>query len=208
VIGIMGGTFDPIHYGHLRSALEAAEALSLQKVLFIPTHTPLLKQQPICTEQDRLMMIKLAINDTPFFQLDEREITRKGCSYTIDTLKALRIDYPEEQFAFLLGADAFANFKQWKDWRAIMEHVHLAVLHRPDYPLDSSDWESWQWAMDSCLLDDTVSGRIFPLPVTPLSISSTFIRRQLSQQKTVRFLLPENVLSYIVDRNLYRCTPC
>jgi len=203
MIGILGGTFDPIHYGHLRTALEAAEALSLQKVLFIPTHTPLLKQHPSGSEQDRVQMIKLAIKNIPFFQLDEREIVREGCSYTVDTLRSLCADYPEERFVFLLGADAFAGFKHWKNWQTIMQQVHLAVLHRPDYSLDSSAWQPQQWITDHAVLQRTTSGGIFPLAVTQLSISSTSIRQQIALQKSVRFLLPEPVINYIVEQRLY-----
>ncbi len=203
MIGIMGGTFDPIHYGHLRTALEAAEALLLQYVLFIPTHTPLLKQHPTCSEQDRVNMIKLAIKDTPLFQLDEREIVREGNSYTVDTLSELCADYPTEQFVFLLGADAFAGFKQWKNWQAILEHVHLAVLHRPNYSLDRSAWQPQQWITNRAVLQNMLSGGIFPLAVTQLSISSTLIRQQISQQKNVRFLLPDQVVNYIMERRLY-----
>ena len=203
MIGIMGGTFDPIHYGHLRTALEAAEALLLQHVLFIPTHTPLLKQRPTCSEQDRVNMLKLAIKSTPLFQLDEREIVREGCSYTVDTLSELCADYPAEQFVFLLGADAFAGFKQWKNWQVILEHVHLAVLHRPDYFLDRSAWQPEQWITDRAVLQSMLSGGIFPLAVTQLSISSTFIRQQITQQKNVRFLLPDQVVNYIMERRLY-----
>jgi nicotinate-nucleotide adenylyltransferase len=203
MIGIMGGTFDPIHYGHLRTALEAAEALSLQQVLFIPTHTPLLKQRPTCSKEDRVNMLKLAINNTPLFTLDEREIVREGCSYTVDTLSALCADYPAEQFVFLLGADAFAGFKQWKNWQAILQQVHLAVLHRPDYSVDLSAWQPQQWVTDRVVLQGMLSGGIFPLAVTQLSISSTFIRQQITQQKNVRFLLPDQVVNYIMERRLY-----
>lgn len=199
----MGGTFDPIHYGHLRTALEAAEALSLQHVLFIPTHTPLLKQRPTCSEQDRVNMLKLAINNTLLFKLDEREIVREGRSYTVDTLSALCADYPAEQFVFLLGTDAFAGFKRWKNWQAILEQVHLAVLHRPDYSVDLSAWQPQQWITERTVLQSMLSGGIFPLAVTQLSISSTFIRQQITQQKNVRFLLPDPVISYIMERRLY-----
>ncbi len=203
MIGIMGGTFDPIHYGHLRTALEAAEALSLRHVLFIPTHTPLLKQHPACSEQDRVNMLKLAIKNTSLFQLDEREIVREVCSYTVDTLSELCADYPAEQFVFLLGADAFAGFKQWKNWHVILKQVHLAVLHRPDYSLDRSAWQPQQWITDRAVLQNMLSGGIFPLAVTQLSISSTFIRQQIRQQKNVRFLLPDQVVNYIMERRLY-----
>lgn len=202
MIGIMGGTFDPIHYGHLRTALEAAEALSLQKVLFIPTHTPLLKQRPACSEHDRLTMIKLAIENVSLFQLDAREIIRQGRSYTIDTIKSLQTDYPQESFVLLLGADAFAHFKQWKNWQTILERVHLVVLHRPDYVLDSSEWQQ-QWTTDNEVLTRTSSGCIFPLAVSQLAISSTVIRQHFAQHKSVRFLLPDNVLRYSMDRQLY-----
>jgi nicotinate-nucleotide adenylyltransferase len=203
MIGIMGGTFDPIHYGHLRTALEAAEALSLQQVLFIPTHTPLLKQHPTCSGQDRVNMLKLALKETPLFQLDEREIAREGYSYTVDTLSALCADYPTEQLVFLLGADAFAAFKQWKNWQAIMRLVHLVVLHRPDYSLDQLAWQSQQWITDAAVLQRISSGGIFPLAVTQLSISSTFIRQQIALQKNVRFLLPDPVINYIMEQRLY-----
>ena len=202
----MGGTFDPVHYGHLRSALEVVEALSLSEVRFIPAKLPPLKDQPQCSERDRINMLQLAIEDVPEFSLDEREMQREGRSYTIDTLKSLCADYPHEQFVFMLGVDAFNPFKQWKDWQEILTLVNLVILHRPGYVLDRSAWQAQQWAEHVDDLYKNKSGKLLAIPVIALEISSTVIKQQLLQKKEIRFLVPEKVRSYIKAKKLYSQT--
>ena len=202
----MGGTFDPVHYGHLRSALEAMEVLSLSEVRFIPAKVPPLKNQPHCSEQDRINMLQLSIEDVPEFIIDEREMKREGRSYTIDTLKSLSIDFPHDQFVFMLGVDAFNQFKQWKNWQEILVLVHLVILHRPGYTLDRSAWSAQQWAENAVDLCEYQAGKLLAVPVTALEISSTAIKQQLLQKREARFLVPEKVRLYIKAKKLYSHT--
>ncbi len=202
----MGGSFDPVHYGHLRSALEVMEALSLSEVRFIPAKVSPLKDQPHCSEQDRMNMLRLAIEGVPEFTLDKREMEREGSSYTIDTVKALYADYPNEQFVFILGVDAFNQFKQWKNWQEILALIHLVIVHRPSYTLDRSEWEEQQWLENANDLYKYQSGKLLAIPVMPLEISSTAVKQLLLQDKKIHFLVPEKVRHYIKAKKLYSHT--
>lgn len=208
-IGVLGGTFDPIHYGHLRMAEELAEALGLTEVRIIPAGQPPHRTAPRTPARHRLEMARLAIAGNPRFKLDEREVLQARASYTVDTLSALRTELGKQQPIWLLmGADAFLGLSTWKEWQRLFELAHIAVAHRPGYRLAQSD------ALDDGLrhelerrqvsgAPDTPAGSVLLRPITQLDISATDIRSRLQEGRSARYLTPDSVLDYIQKNNLY-----
>lgn len=211
-IGIFGGTFDPIHYGHLRLAEEMAGALNLREVRFIPAAQPPLRAAPQTSAAHRVEMVRRAITGNPQFVLDEREVRRAelhaGPSYTVDTLSELRAELGLEQPLYLLlGADAFINLPNWHDWRRLFELAHIGVAERPGTLLQQTLAEDLRSEMAmrnvSDLANITAAGTISIVPMTPLAISARRIRAALIAQTSVRYLLPDDVLDYIQHQHLY-----
>lgn len=209
MIGLFGGTFDPIHFGHLRPALDVMEALSLDALSFIPAHRPPLRGEPVVTSTQRVEMVKLAISKQPGFVLDTCELDREGASYTVDTLKLLREKLGGKiPLVLLMGSDAFAKLPQWHEWEELTEFAHIAVMMRPDAALDESGFpEGWL----SERLTDSVgalraepSGKVFTVPVTQLAISATNIRERLAAGRSIRYLTPASVCDYIKEYGLYQ----
>jgi nicotinate-nucleotide adenylyltransferase len=212
-IGVLGGTFDPIHYGHLRLAEEVGETLRLEEVRFIPSGTPPHRSAPAVPAEHRLAMTQLAAAGNPRFQVDEREVRRAGPGYTYDTLKSLRAEQGEARpLALLLGADAFLEFATWHRWREIFGLAHIAVAHRPGFPV-----EQWSGRMPLPLAREysarrmqqplavhlSPAGGIVVVPFTALDISATAIRDMLRAGASPRYLLPGAVLDYIRTHRLY-----
>ena len=204
MIGIMGGTFDPIHFGHLRTALEIAESCGMEQVRFIPGNVPPHRPQPKASAEQRWEMVNLAVESEPLFQADRRELERQGNSYTVDTLTSLRDDLGAKiPLGFVLGMDAFLAFRSWHRWRDIMQLAHLVVMSRPGYTPDPQDWYGELLVQTTCELRSTAAGRVTFLSVTQLDISATAIREACKAKKSVRFLLPDAVYQYIQAQNLY-----
>ena len=209
MIGLFGGTFDPIHFGHLRPALDVMEALSLDVLRFIPAHRPPLRDEPVVTSRQRVDMVKLAILRQPGFVLDTCELEREGPSYTVDTLQLLREKSGKSiPLALLLGSDAFAKLSQWHAWEKLTELAHIAVMMRPDAALDESDFPDG-WLAER--LTDSVgacrakpSGKIITVAVTQLAISATDIRARLAAGQSIHYLTPEPVCDYIEEYGLYQ----
>ena len=211
-IGIIGGTFDPIHVGHLRMAEEAAEILHLGHVSFIPAGLPYHRQNSTTDAKHRAMMVELAIKENPRFSLDTREIKREGASYTIDTLREIR---EEVGFAIpvvlLVGTDTFSALHTWHQYQDIFELAHIAILTRAGMRADwfnSVDSEirkqlRSRLVTDEYILHETSFGHIISIEMTPLAISSTDIRNRIRAGKSVRYLLPTQVLEYIEEHGLY-----
>jgi len=205
-IGILGGTFDPIHFGHLRSALEVSEQLNLAHVRLIPSARPPHRNVPHATPQQRLMMLHLAMKNANSLIVDDRELQRDGISYTIDTLKSLRQDFPENPLFLLLGTDAFLGIQTWHKWQDLLELAHIVVIRRPNetvtMPTQLNAWYQQHLAMP----DDAqaVAGKIWPVTVTQLAISATAIRAAVLAGKSPQFLLPDAVIQLINQLGLYR----
>ena len=210
-IGLLGGTFDPIHFGHLGMAQELAQELALDTVKFIPAAVPPLKSQPSASAMDRCAMVKLAIANIPDFQLDERELKRTGPSYTLDTLCSLRSELSEQDSLVLfIGSDAFKQFNRWHQWQEIIRLCHIALVARPDSEVSTGlDPELVTFLQDHYTenamdLQSATAGLITMQAITPLTISSSAIREQLTNQQSARYLTPDCVLDYISQHGLYQ----
>lgn len=195
-IGLFGGTFDPVHYGHLRTAVEVAEIYALNALHLLPNHQQVHRGPADASTDHRLNMLELCVSGSRLLKLDTREATRDGPSYTIDTLTALAEEMPDARLIFVMGLDAFAKFDTWKDWRGILRLAKLVVLDRPG--AEHSDFSRQ-------LLDEySESGGIDICNVTQLAISATDIRYRVRTGLSLQFLVPESVREYIDHHNLYR----
>ena len=210
MIGIFGGTFDPVHYGHLRPALELAELLSLQEVRLIPCATPPHRDLPQASAEHRLDMLQLAVSDEPGLVVDERELQRGGCSYMVDTLRSLREELGDTPICLLLGSDAFMELASWHEWQQIIALAHIVVAHRPGWQLEQLDRGEITELLEQSqvssaeLLAGSPAGHILLQPVTPLAISATAIRALIAAGRSARFLVPDRVWEYIDLNKLYR----
>lgn len=211
VLGILGGTFDPIHFGHLRLAEELSGQLGLAGVRFIPSGRPWHRGEPGATPQQRLEMTRLGIAGNPVFSLDEREVRRGAPGYTVDTLAELRAELgPEMRLCLLLGADAFLGLHGWHRWRDLFALAHVAVAQRPGFPLLAERMDAVlrqeiesRLSTDRAELGRVPAGKVFACPITPLDISATAIRAAIAAGGSARYLLPAAVVDYIQARNLY-----
>ena len=212
-IGVLGGTFDPVHFGHLRLAQEIGELLRLTEVRFIPSGTPPHRAAPQVTAQQRLEMVRLAVADNPLFSVDDREIRRSGPGYTVETLTALRREAGNTRpLCVLLGADAFLELATWHRWHELFGLAHLVVAHRPGFPP-----ESWPARMPQPLAREyearllkqplavhlSPAGGVATQAIAALDISATLIRESLARGASPRYLLPDPVLEYIQANRLY-----
>ena len=195
-IGVLGGTFDPIHLGHLIIAEEARDRLDLEEVCFVPARDPWMKAgQPLTSGHDRLSMARLAMEDNPFFRVSTLELERPGPSYTVDTLRELQEDYgPEAQLFFILGSDAFARFDEWKDTEGILGLATLVVVDRPGATASA----------EAIAQQVGNAGSVERVRGVHLEISAKDIRRRVAAGASIRYLVPEPVERYIYARGLYR----
>jgi nicotinate-nucleotide adenylyltransferase len=208
MIGILGGTFDPIHNGHLRLARDMFDQRLLSKVLFIPTGHPPHRDVPQASANDRLEMVRLAVDYKPGFELDDREIKRGGVNYTVDTLSELRAELGEKTgLCLLLGADAFLGLPTWHQWQRLFDLAHILVARRAGKSLknmDMSDELVAQWQQRKATkLPATSAGSIVEFAMRPVDISATEIRELLQQRKSVEGMVPYSVLNYILQNHLY-----
>jgi len=213
-IGILGGTCDPIHYGHLRLALEALEQCGLAAVRFIPSGTPPHRAAPYANAQQRLDMARLALQGNPAFTLDEREVHRIGPCYTVDTLTALRAELGARQpLCLLMGGDAFLLLHTWHEWKQLFELAHIVVIQRAGgRPLGNAINEAdaalrneyhARLAPAPRALREAPVGAILVVDMPALEISATGIRERCAEGKSIRYLLPDAVADYIQSHQLY-----
>ena len=208
MIGILGGTFDPVHFGHLRTAVEAREALGLDQIRLIPCREPPHRGLPAAPVAMRVEMLELAVADEPGLCVDRREIDRPGPSYTVDTLRSIREEYPDQTLALILGMDAFVKLDAWHSWQDLPKLTHFIVAHRPGYIPRRLDFLSPEKGFHERRqvrdLARYQSGAVVFLPLRQLAIASTEIREMIHRQQNPRFLLPDAVLALIRARRLYR----
>ena len=197
-LGVMGGTFDPIHMGHLACAEQVREALNLDAVVFMPAGDPWMKSgRSLADPEDRLAMVRMAVKDNPRFDASRLEIDRKGQTYTVDTLRALRNHYPENvEVHFIMGADAVQQVHKWHQADQLSSLATMVAVTRPGYSLDEARAE-YARACGSEL-------RVVPVSVTPLDVSSTDLREKAAAGASVRYLVPQVVADYMAARGLYR----
>jgi nicotinate-nucleotide adenylyltransferase len=193
-IALFGGTFDPVHYGHLRLAEEAREAANLERVLFVPANaSPFRLQEPLSAPHHRLQMLRLATADNPAFEVSELEIQRGGVSYTVDTVMAFRNLYPDAELFLILGADALQGFTQWRSPDAIARECSLLVGMRPNHNLQAV----LEW------LPEAIRQRVQPVAMPLLDISATDIRQRVRTGRSIRYLTHPDVIQYIQQHRLY-----
>ena len=207
MIGILGGTFDPVHHGHLRIALDALEAVGLSQVRLIPLAQAVHRDQPAASAAQRLTMLQKAVAGHPRLLVDPREVERGGQSYMVDTLQSLREEHPDRRLCLLLGTDAYNGFADWHRPERILQLAHLVVLRRPGYQPPENPILSRLGAKsrteDPRQLAQTPAGLILFHTVTQLDIASSDIRQRLAEGRDPSFLLPQPVLDYIRTEGLY-----
>lgn len=207
-IGVFGGTFDPVHYGHLRTAFELLQALRLAEVRFIPCSDPPHRGRTFASAAERLRMVAVAIEDQDGFVVDDRELARAGPSYTIDTLISLREEFPRHPLGLILGMDAFLGLQAWHRWEDILDIAHIVVAHRPGWkapdlgPLGAMISEHGTHKVDD--LHDDLAGRVHIHAVTQLEIASTEIRDLVAAGRDPRFLMPDTVCDAINQSACYK----
>jgi nicotinate-nucleotide adenylyltransferase len=211
LVGIFGGTFNPIHFGHLRMAQELASALAMDEVKFIPSANPPHKDNVMVSAEHRSAMVKLAIADNPLFSLDELELNREGPSYTIDTLVSLRESLGQDtSLCLMMGSDAFVNLNTWYRWQELLDYAHIVLVQRPS----AQPQEALPTEVEALLRDHYTdqhadlanenSGRIIMQSITGQDISATGVRGMFERGESVRYLVHDEVSSYIQQHHLYR----
>jgi nicotinate-nucleotide adenylyltransferase len=206
-IGVFGGTFDPIHYGHLRTAFELWQMLKLSQVLFLPTGNPPHREAPLASSELRLEMVRAAVAGQAGFAVDDREIRRSGVSYSVDTLADLRREHPQRSLCLLLGMDAFLGMPTWHRWREILELAHVVVAHRPGWkapmtgPLGEEMVDRGTGSVRD--LHGAIAGRIHVHAVTQLEIASTDLRALILSGRDLRYLVPDAVREIIIRTGCY-----
>lgn len=188
-LGLFGGSFNPIHHGHLIAVQEAFQRLDLKTVIFVPTHNPPHKAAPEVSTHHRLFMTELATTENKHFTVSGIELQREGPSYTITTLRSFKHQHPDDKLCLLIGADELAQFQEWKDWNKLLEEFTVVGLKRPGFDRDS--------------ITETVLERSQFIQIPEVQISSSMIRERFRNNTPVRYFLPGAVWNYIREHKLY-----
>lgn len=207
-LGILGGTFNPVHYGHLRSALELLEQLELAEVRLMPAAVPPHRQLPDCPAQQRVEMLRLAIGNEPGLVCDARELAREGPSYSIDSLQEIRAEYgAQRSVCLIMGADAVAGLDSWRRWTELLNYAHLVIIARPGWELPRTgvvgNWLQQHLGTERATLRQQPAGSVYVETLRPLAISSTEIREMVAAGKSPRYLVPDAVWEHIQSAGLY-----
>lgn len=207
MIGVLGGSFDPVHYGHLHIALDLYQQLQLSEVRFIPCKNPVSDKKIVATEQQRLTMLQLALQPYSYFSIDQRELKRPTPSYMIETLASLRLELGNMPLGLILGYDNLATLNRWHQWTSLIDYAHLLIVPRPDQVESYSNEihvfvERYQ-TQNPFLLSQQPAGLLFMTHVQALPISATYIRNAIASGNYPVGLLPPTVLDYILEKKLY-----
>lgn len=207
MIGVLGGSFDPIHYGHLHIALDLYQQLQLSEVSFIPCKNPVSDKKIVATAQQRLTMLQLALQPYSYFSTDQRELNRRTPSYMIETLVSLRLELGNMPLGLILGYDNLATLDRWHQWTSLINYAHLLIVPRPDqadsYSKEIHAFVEKHQTQDPALLSQQPAGLLFMTHVQALPISATYIRKTIANGNYPVGLLPPAVLDYILEQKLY-----
>lgn len=205
MIGIYGGTFDPVHFGHLRTALELKFLFGLTEIRLIPCANPPHRATPLTPAAMRLRMLQLAVTGRNGLVVDDCEINRSGPSYTVDTLRMVRATKADAPILLFMGLDAFAGLENWHQWQQLFDYAHIVVITRPGFNIPTDlGVKAPRLTTTPLALQQTPAGCLFFQPVTQLAISATAIRASLSHGEDPSFLLPDTVLDFIRQHALYQ----
>lgn len=208
-IGILGGTFDPVHHGHLRLAIECHERIDLQEVRLIPLYSPPHRQQTVATPEQRLAMLEIALRDLHGLVIDDCELRRNEVSYTIDTVSKLRQTTGNTPLCLLMGTDAFCALHTWRRWQELLDFVHIVIAQRPGIRIEPEAAEltgmlDKHGTDDISALHKSPAGKIFGIHMPLLDISATQLRNIFSEKRSPAFLLPDGVIDYINTNHIYQ----
>lgn len=207
-VGILGGTFDPVHNGHLHLATTFLEQLKLVKILFVPLNNPPHRSAPLASPEQRLEMLKFAVESHPHLKIDDCELQRGGVSYTIDTLRRIRKIIDETPLCLIMGMENFKTLNSWHQWQSLLDYAHIVIANRPgDNEINDDEIKIF---MDNFItksvtnLHDQAAGYIIRLDIPMLDISSTQIRNNFQSGRETESLLPDKVLDFIHTHHLYK----
>ena len=203
--GIFGGTFDPIHNGHLKAIAAVSQQCRLECVHIIPSASPPHRNQPHASAQQRLEMVALAISGLSGYELDDRELKRASPSWTCDTVRSLQSDYPDRKFCFVAGVDVLSGLADWYFVDDLIDRIHFVVMQRPgwSYPEPLPDWWQSRWTTRLDDLKEHRAGKFYEVEIEPVAVSATEIRSAISRGMDVSDMLPTSVWDYICAHNLY-----